>query len=213
MRRPTLLLADDHTLVLEGISRLLESEYEIVGMSADGKALVADALRLEPDIILLDISMPEMTGIEATRILRAALPKTKIVMVTQQNGQGYIQEAFRAGAAGYLLKQSAAAELRNALKEVLIGHYYVTPLVTQGIAPSLLRPLVNPSELFGKSLTPRQREVLRFVAQGKQVKDIAVRLKISPKTVEYHKSVLMEELGRHTTAELTRYAIENGIIT
>ncbi len=213
MRRPTLLLADDHTLVLEGISRLLECEYEIVGMSADGKVLVADALRLKPDIILLDISMPEMTGIEATRILRTSLPNSKVVIVTQQNGLGYVQEAFRAGAMAYLLKQSAAAELQNALKEVLIGHYYVTPLVTQGIPRSLFRPLVNPSELFGKGLTQRQREVLMFVAQGKQVKEIAVQLKISPKTVEYHKAVLMEELGRHTTAELTRYAIENGIVT
>ncbi len=213
MKKPTLLLADDHTLVLEGIARLLENDYEIVGTADNGRAVVVEALRLKPDLIMLDISMPEMTGIEATRVLRASLPNIKIVIVTQQNGPGYIQEAFRAGAMGYLLKQSAAAELLIALNEVMVGHYYVTPLLTQNIPPSLIRPLVNPSELFGKSLTSRQREVLAFVAQGRQVKEIAVELKISPKTVEYHKSVLMEELGRHTTAELTRYAIENGIVT
>jgi len=212
MRKPTLLIADDHTLVVEGFTRLLESDYEIVGSSPDGRALIADALRLKPDLILLDISMPEITGIEAARQLRESLPGSKIVIVTQQNGNGYIQEAFRAGVMGYLLKQSAAAELRNALQSVLLGQYYVTPLVTQGIPPSLIRPLVNPSELFGKSLTPRQREVLQWVAEGKAVKEIANILQISPKTVEYHKSVLMEELGRHTTAELTRYAIENGIV-
>jgi len=211
MRKPTLLIADDHTMVVEGLTRLLENEYDIVGSSPDGRALIADALRYKPDVILLDISMPEMTGIEAARQLRVSLPNTKLVVVTQQNGPGYIQEAFRAGVMGYLLKQSAAAELRNALQEVLIGHYYLTPLVTQGIPPSLIRPLVNPSELFGKTLTPRQKEVLHWVSQGKQVKEIAQILQISPKTIEYHKSVLMEELNRHTTAELTRYAIENGI--
>ena len=213
MKKPTLLLADDHTLVLEGIARLLENDYEIVGMASDGRAVVAEALRFKPDLILLDISMPQMTGIEATRLLSASLPATKIVIVTQQNGTGYIQESFRAGAMGYVLKQSAAAELLNALKEVMVGHYYIKTPLTQHIPTSLIRPFVNPSELFGKSLTSRQREVLSFVAQGKQVKEIAVRLKISPKTVEYHKSILMEELGRHTTAELTRYAIENGIVT
>ena len=212
MTKPTILLADDHTLVLEGLVQLLEADYEIVGTSPDGKALIADALRLKPDLILLDISMPHMTGIEAARQLRDSLPSAKIVIVTQQNGQGYIQEAFRAGAMGYLLKQSAAAELRTALSQVLLGHYYVTPLVTQGIPPNLIRPHINPSELFGKSLTPRQREVLQWVAEGKAVKEIANILQISPKTVEYHKSVLMEELGRRTTAELTRYAIENGIV-
>jgi len=212
MRKPTLLIADDHTLVVEGFTRLLETDYEIVGSSPDGRALIADALRLKPDLILLDISMPEITGIEAARQLRESLPGSKIVIVTQQNGNGYVQEAFRVGVMGYLLKQSAAAELRNALQSVLRGQYYVTPLVTQGIPPSLIRPLVNPSELFGKSLTPRQREVLQWVAEGKAVKEIATILQISPKTVEYHKSVLMEELGRHTTAELTRYAIENGIV-
>ena len=212
MKKPTILLADDHTLVVEGFTRLLEAEYEIVGTSPDGRAMIADALRLKPDLILLDISMPKMTGIEAARQIRESLPGAKIVIVTQQNSPGYVQEAFRAGVMGYVLKQSAAAELHNALRQVLTGQYYITPLVTQGIPPSLIRPLVNPSELFGKGLTPRQREVLQWVAEGKAVKEIANILNISPKTVEYHKSVLMEELGRHTTAELTRYAIENGIV-
>ena len=210
--KPTLLLADDHTLVLEGFTRLLENDYEIVGHSHDGRSVIEDAHRLKPHMILMDISMPEITGIEAARQLRATLPGTKILVVTQQDAPGYVQEAFRAGVMGYLLKQSAAAELRTALLEVLSGHYYISPLVTQGIPPSLIRPLVNPSELFGKGLTVRQREVLRWVAEGKSVKEIANILNISPKTVEYHKAVLMEELGRHTTAELTRYAIENGIV-
>jgi len=150
---------------------------------------------------------------EAARKLRDCLPNVKIIIVTQQNGPGYIQDAFRAGVMGYVLKQSAAAGLLAALSEVSQGHYYLTPLVPQGIPSNRISPVVNPSELFGKGLTPRQREVLQWVAKGKQVKEIATELHISPKTGEYHKSVLMDELGRHTTAELTRYALENGIVT
>lgn len=157
--------------------------------------------------------MPEMTGMEAARKLRDCLPNVKIIIVTQQNGPGYIQEAFRVSVMGHVLKQSAAAELLAALSEVSQGHYYLTPLVTQGIPSNRISPVVNPSELFGEGLTPRQREVLRWVAKGKQVKEIATELHISPKTGEYHKSVLMDELGRHTMAELTRYALENGIVT
>ncbi len=213
MEKPRLLLADDHTLVMDGLRKLLEPDFDVVGSVGNGRALLAEAARLQPDLVLLDISMPELNGIETTKQLRATEPSIKVVIVTQQTGNGYIQEAFRAGAMGYLLKQSAAVELRAALDEVLQGRYYVTPLVTQGIPPSLIRSHVNPSELFGKGLTPRQREVLQWVAEGKAVKEIANILNISPKTVEYHKSVLMEELGLRTTAELTRYAIENGIVT
>lgn len=212
MRRATLLLADDHTILLDGVRKLLEAEYDIVGCAADGRELVAATRRCSPDAVLLDIGMPLLNGIEAARQIHYNSPDVKIVFLTQQSHRSYVQEAFRAGAAGYVLKQSAATELATALREVLQGRYYVTPLVAGKELASRFDASASPSELFGGTLTPRQREVLQLVAEGKAAKQIAAIIGISVKTVEFHKAAIMEELGLRTTAELTRYALQHGIV-
>jgi DNA-binding NarL/FixJ family response regulator len=207
-----LLIGDDHGLMLEGLTRLLAGEFEIVGTATDGRNLVAEALRLRPDVVVLDIGMPELNGIEAARQVNKALPSCKIVFVTQQLDPAYVHAAFTAGAKAYVAKQSASKELVDAIRRALRDHYYVTPLVGQRAAElAELDPARNPSEFFGSTLTPRQREVLQLVAEGKTTKEISAALHISPKTVEFHRNSLMDELGVRTIAELTRYAISRGI--
>jgi DNA-binding NarL/FixJ family response regulator len=209
-----LLLADDHGLMLEGLNRLLTGEFEIVGTVENGRALVAEAERLHPDGVVLDIGMPELNGIEAARQLNKALPHCKIVFVTQQLDPAYVHAAFTAGAKAYVAKQSASKELVEAIRMALRDHYYVSPLVGEKAAElAALDTRRNPSEFFGSALTPRQREVLQLVAEGKTTKEISALLHISPKTVEFHRNSLMDELGMRTTAELTRYAISRGIVS
>ncbi|HYP06136.1 MAG TPA: response regulator transcription factor [Bryobacteraceae bacterium] len=211
-KRATVLVADDHPILLEGVRRLLETEYDIVATAADGRELVAATLRLSPDIVLMDIGMPLLNGIEAARLIKRNAPQVKIVFLTQQSHRSYVQEAFRAGAAGYVLKQSAATELIRSLREVLQSRYYVSPVIAGADLTARLDPNKNPSDLFGGALTPRQREVLQLIAEGKAAKEIAGIVGISVKTVEFHKAAIMEELGLRTTAELTRYALQHGII-
>ena len=209
--KPRLLLADDHTLLLEGIRLLLEPEFDLVGSVEDGQALLAAAKTLKPDLILLDISMPRLNGIDAARSLRKLLPSTKLIFVTMHADADYVAEAFRAGAMGYILKRSAASELLIAIRAVLKGNYYVSPLVTR----NALDLLISSSKLRGRfsdRLTPRQREVLQLVAEGRSRKEIASILNISVKTVEFHKGKLMRELNLQTVADFTRYAIEHGFI-
>ena len=206
-------MADDHAILLEGVRRLLEPEFEIVGTASDGRQLVASTLELHPEVALLDIGMPLLNGIEAARQIRASAPNVKVVFLTQKSHRTYVQEAVRAGASGYILKQSAASELVSALHEVLSGRYYVTPVIAGAEIASQLNGKANPADLFGSGLTPRQREVLQLVAEGKAAKEIAGIVGISVKTVEFHKAAIMEELGLRTTAELTRYAIEHGIVS
>lgn len=209
--KPRLLLADDHTLMLEGIRLLLEPEFDLVGSVEDGQALLAAAKRLKPDVILLDISMPLLNGIDAARKLRKILPSARLIFVTMHAGAEYVTEAFRAGAMGYILKRAAASELLSAIHTVLKGHHYVSPLVTQN-ALDLLISRSKPRGQFPDRLTPRQREVLQLAAEGRSRKEIAVILNISVKTVEFHKRNLMQELNLQTVADFTRYAIEHGII-
>ncbi len=209
-----LLLADDHGLMLEGLTRLLAGDFEIVGAVTDGRSLVSEAERLRPDVVVLDIGMPELNGIEAARRVNRSLPACKIVFVTQQLDPAYVHAAFTAGAKAYVAKQSASKELVEAIRRALRDYYYVTPLVGERAAElAALDPSRNPSEFFGSALTPRQREVLQLVAEGKTTKEISSLLHISPKTVEFHRNSLMDELGVRTTAELTRYAISRGIIS
>lgn len=212
--KPRLLLADDHGLVIEGFRKLLEADFDLVGTATDGHALLEQAQHLQPDVILLDISMPGLNGLEAARQLGRLVPESKLIFVTMHADQAFVTEAFRAGAYGYLLKHSAASELIFAIREVLKGNQYVTPMVTKGVLHAVLNAALGaPSKTFAGTLSARQREVLQLVAEGHTMKDIAERLRLSTKTVEYHKSRMMERLGLHTTAELTKYAISEGIIT
>ncbi|WHZ25046.1 MAG: Two-component transcriptional response regulator, NarL/FixJ family [Nitrospira sp.] len=207
---PRVLLADDHTLVLEGFRRIVEQRCEVVGTVEDGRALLDAAARLHPDLILLDISMPLLNGIDAARQVKKLLPDVKLVFVTMHADPAYVSEAFKAGASAYLLKRSAARELEHAIDSVLKGQYFVTSLLTRDLVTSLAEGQGN---LFvqRQDLTPRQREVLQLVAEGRTIKEIAALLNISPKTVEFHKAQIMFHLNLHTTAELTKYALAHGL--
>jgi DNA-binding NarL/FixJ family response regulator len=205
--RARILLADDHSLVAAGLCKLLEAEFDLVGAVGDGWALVAAAKKERPDVILLDISMPLLNGVEAARQLQVAVPTAKLIFVTVHSDSPYVVEAFRAGASGYLLKRSAASELVTAIHDVLNGNLYVTPL----IAKSALDGILKVAEKQGPLLSARQREVLQLVAEGHSAKEIAGILRISSKTVEFHKSCIMKKLDLHSTAELTRYALEHRI--
>jgi DNA-binding NarL/FixJ family response regulator len=212
MSKPRVLLADDHTLVLDGFRKLLEGHCEIVGAAEDGRTLLRMAQELQPDIVTLDISMPELNGIDAARKLKKMLPGTKLIFVTMHADHAYVNEAFKAGASGYLLKRSAGSELLQAIQSVMEGQCYVTPLVAKSLVESAITGRM-PAVLGAKSLTVRQREVLQLVAEGKAVKEVASALNISPKTVEFHKSQIMTLLDLHTTAELTKYALVHGLLT
>ena len=212
MKRPRLLLGDDHAIILDGLRRILEPHFDIVGSVQDGRALVAAAQELHPDVVVADISMPLLNGIEAARQILKADPRVKIVFLTMHPDVTYATEAFRAGASGYVLKNSAASELVTAIQEVLKGRTYLTPLVAKDVIASLLE-VPAPWEKLPPALTPRQREILQLVAEGRAAKDIAAILNISPRTVEFHKYRIMEVLGLRTTAELTQYAIKHGIVS
>lgn len=209
--RPRILLADDDDILLDGIRKLLDGEFEIVATAANGRELVEKATLLKPDVIVLDIGMPLLNGIEAARQIRESSPEAKLVFLTQQADRAYIREAFQMGAAGYLVKQGAASELITALKEVTQGNYFISAPALDPEIAAHFDPKVNPRTLFGVRLKPRQREILRLLAEGKTTKEIAGALGISAKTVEFYKDEIMEELGISTMAELTRYAAEHDI--
>ena len=214
MTRPRVLMADDHSIVLAGLRKLVEEHCEVVGTVEDGRALIEAAKKLCPDIILLDIAMPLLNGLDAARQLVKLVPQSKLIFMTMQSSPTYATEAFKAGASGYLLKRSAVTELSQAIQMVLKGHHYITPLMTKGVLQSALHSS-GPAPLKSSlsSLTPRQREVLQLLAEGKGTKDIASLLKLSIRTVEFHKSRIMEALEIHSTAELTQYAIAEGLIS
>ena len=212
MKRPRIILADDHTLVLEGLRKLLEDEYDIVGIAEDGRTLLTVAQQHNPDIVVLDISMPQLNGLEAARQLHQLLPACKVIFLTMHADPTYAKEAFQAGASAFLLKRSAASELILAIQAVLKDQFYVTPV----IAKDVLLPLCSQSEggvRTESSLTSRQREVLQLVAEGKTVKDIASILSLSPKTIEFHKTKIMQGLQLHSAVELTKYAVAHGLVS
>ena len=207
--KPTVIIADDHLLVLEGLKRVVENECTVIGTATNGRELVSLAASLNPDIVLLDVTMPLLNGIEAARQIKAKNNKTKIIFVTMQLSREYIREAFEAGASGYVLKHAAASELGTAIRLVSLGEYFVSPTASERYLGCETPSNRNPTLLF-TALTPRQREVLQLVAEGKSAKEIASILFISVKTVEFHKKRLMEELNLAGTAELVRYAVEQG---
>jgi len=211
MNRPRVLIADDHRLLRDALTRLLESECEVVGCVADGRAVLTDAARLEPDIVVLDVAMPLLNGLDAARQLRQAMPRVKVIFLTMNEDPDIAAEAFRLGASGFLLKNSAASELLQAIREVARGRSYITPLATQGLMENLLRK----PDAANKSveLSARQREVLQLLAEGHTMKEIARLLKITPRTVAFHKYAMMEQLGVSSNAELVLAAIKQHIIT
>ena len=210
--RPTVLIADDHRLVMEGISRIVERDYDIIGTVTTGRDLVDALDSLNPDVILTDIAMPLLNGIEAVRQIKRKKPGVKIIFVTMQVNRDYVREAFEAGVSGYVVKQAAGSELLTAIREVLQGRFFVSTTISERFLSHTPNGEKNPSKLFS-SLTPRQREVLQLVAEGKSAKEIAALLFISVKTVEFHKKHLMEELNLRSTPELIRYAVENGWVS
>lgn len=208
MRRPRILIADDHVLVVEGLRKLLEDEFDVVGTVENGRALLAAAERLKPDVILVDVSMPLLNGIDACARLRRLVPSSRVVVLTMHADRSYAAEALRAGAAGYVLKGSATSELVRAIRSVLRGGRYVASALPQSIlAGARLAGEAPPGHL-----TARQREVLQLVAEGRSAKQIGAMLRISVKTVEFHKARLMDQLALRSTAELTRYAMQHGIV-
>jgi DNA-binding NarL/FixJ family response regulator len=214
MTRPRILMADDHSLVLAGLRRLVAEEGDVVGMVEDGRALLEEAQRLLPDIILLDISMPLLNGLDAARQLTKLVPDSKLIFLTMHATPTYVTEAFKAGAAGYLVKQSATSELKQAIQAVLNGQHYMTPSVTKDMMGATLHPLERPvCKRPVTALTPRQWEVLQLIAEGKGTRSIASMLHISIKTVEFHRTKIMEELDLHSVAALTRYAISEGLVS
>jgi DNA-binding NarL/FixJ family response regulator len=211
MAQPRILLADDHSLILEGVRRLIESHYQIVGSANNGKALVEVALRLAPDVVVLDVSMPILNGIDAAREIKTALPLTKLVFLSMHANPLYLRKALQAGASGYVLKSGASEELLNAIVAARKGGSYVSPGFGQEVIESV-RNWPEKSSRLVIELTGRQRQILQLIAEGKQNKEIAEILNVSVKTVEFHRGRLMTKLGAHTVAELTRFAIEEGVI-
>jgi DNA-binding NarL/FixJ family response regulator len=208
MRRPRVLLADDHALFLAAVEKLLADECDIVGQVQDGRQLMTAALELAPDVLLVDIGMPGLNGLEAARRLREILSTTKIIFLTMHEDPDLAAEAFRAGASAYLFKRSAATELSTAIREVMEGRSYVTPLLT----PDLVRSLLRTDRPAAPLLTPRQREILQLLAEGQSMKQVAAVLSVTPRTVAFHKYQMMSHLRVKTTAELIQYAVKHHIV-
>jgi len=212
MKRPRVLLADDHRVVGEGLRGLLDPHFEVVGIVSDGRELVSAAKKLDPDAVVLDISMPSLNGIEAARQLRRANCRAKVIFLTMHAEVSYAVLGLDAGASGYLLKHSASSELITAIREALQGGTYITPQIAGNLLHSLRRGSPAGVDQLAE-LTPRQREVLQLVAEGRSAKEIAVVLDISRRTAEFHKARIMDVLGLETTADLVQYAIRSGLIS
>jgi DNA-binding NarL/FixJ family response regulator len=214
--KPRVIIADDHALVAEGVTKLLEHDVQLVATVPDGRALVQAVEKHNPELALVDISLPLLNGLDACKQLKKSNPSVKVIILTMHLEKHFVTEAFRAGVSGYVLKQSVTDELLFAIKEVLKGRTYVSPLVTQSLVDQALQPAptssVEPAAPAG-NLSLRQREVLQLVAEGKSTKEIASTLNVSIKTVEFHKTRIMKELKLHSTAELTKHAIAIGLVS
>ena len=208
--RPRVLIADDHTLVAEACNRLLEPEFDVVGIVSDGRALLRAAAELKPAVIIVDVSMPLLNGLDAAEQLRKIVPSAKLVFLTMNMSAEVAAEAFRRGASGYLPKSAAAAELVTAIREALKGKPYLSPLITQDTVDFLIR--AGKEYAQEKQITQRQREVLQLVAEGYSMKEIAHTLNVKPGTVAFHKYRIMESVNAKTNADLLKYAIKHFII-
>jgi DNA-binding NarL/FixJ family response regulator len=206
MNRARILLADDHDLILHGCRATLEIDYEIVGTAADGKSLVESALRLNPDLVMLDISMPLLNGLEAARQIKTNRPEIKLVFFTMHSERLYLQAAFEAGASGYLLKSDDHSKLRRAVREILEGKIYVP----ESFPPEFRKSQDSAQLARALALTPREQQILQLIAEGSSTKEIAHTVHVSVKTVEYHKEHLKRKLGVTTLAGLIRNAIAGG---
>lgn len=211
LKRLSVLLADDHAIVAEGLRRVLEPEFEVVHIVGDGQALAAAAAELQPDVIVADVSMPVLSGIEAVRRIRQTDRHAAIVFLTMHSDVIYASEAFAAGASAYVLKTSAGTEIVAAIREALDGGVHVTPSLDGQLRHAQLDDDCSPGEVFC-AISPRQRQVLQMLAVGRSTKQIAEVLGISPRTVEFHRYRAMESLGLHTIAELVRFAIKTHLI-
>lgn len=210
MHRPKVLLADDHRLMAEGLKSLLSADFELCGVVEDGRALIEAAQKLRPDVIVADITMPRLNGIEALVQLKRMDEQVRVVILTMHPEVAYARRALEAGAQGYVLKHSAPAELIAALRAALDGKTYVSPAV----AGEVLRVINQTSEKTADpvaSLTSRQREILQLLAEGRSAKEIGDTLTVSARTVEFHKYQMMEKLGLHTSADLVHFALKHGI--
>ena len=209
MRRNTVLIADDHTIVAEGLVTLLtDHDFDVVGTVADGRMLLEAATRHRPDVIVTDLSMPELSGLEVLARLKAERIDSKVVVLTMHNNAELAVRAIRAGASGFLLKEAAGEELVTAIRQALQGRIYLTAAVTKDVIDGMAALRDRP----GPDLTSRQRDVLRLLLKGQRMKEIAANLQLSPRTVETHKYELMDVLGVHSTAELVKYALEHQLI-
>ena len=212
MKKPTILLADDHRIVLDGLKGLLEEQFELIGAVTNGRDLVEEALRLKPDVIVTDISMPTLNGIDAIHKLRQQGGNAPVVFLTMHPDPTYASRAIQAGASGYVLKHSASDELVGAIQQVLRGGTYISP----ALQTPAMEELTDDTRRHVRQtleLTARQREVLQLLAEGKSAKEIGAILEISARTVEAHKYRMMDELAVKTTAQLIQYAIKHGIVS
>jgi len=208
MTRPTILIADDHKMFAQGLAGLLEDEFDLVGAVENGQALIDEALRLRPDLIIVDIAMPVLNGLDAVRRLKPTDTGSKVVFLTMHADTRLLREAFQCGGVGYVLKQSAGEELLFALRQVMSGQNYISPSIEAELKKETL---TAPDEKQHFNLTPRQREVLQLLCAGYTMKEIANRLNISTRTAETYKYQIMEGLGVESTAELIQYAIKLGL--
>jgi DNA-binding NarL/FixJ family response regulator len=209
MAKPRVILADDHTLLVEAFEKLLAPECEIVAKVADGRALVAAVQEHHPDVVVLDLAMPLLNGLDAARQIKQIDKSVRLVFVTMNEDPDLAAEAFRAGGAAYLLKRSAGSELLTAIREAMKHRSYVTPLVTEGMLGALMH---STADAGAKQLTTRQREVLQLLAEGKSMKEVGSILNVTPRTVAFHKYRMMEQLKIKTNAELIQYAIRHNLV-
>jgi DNA-binding NarL/FixJ family response regulator len=211
MKRPRVLLADDHQMLADALESVLKARFEVVGKVSDGRALLEATVKLQPDVVVLDIAMPRLNGLDAGHQVHKAFPNVKLIFMTMHSDPYLVGEAFRAGASAFLLKEGAASELTTAIDKALSGETYVTPSAAEGLAALSLRNPRNREN--APEPTPRQREVIQLLAEGRSMKQAAAELNITTRTVAEHKYAVMELLQLKTNADLVQYAIERGIIS